>query len=78
MKIYRLNYLKGLFLIDCVAALPGLLTGEKRGMNYYKLARFVHFNRFFDQLNLLVEKVFMTWLGYTRQKVSENVDFVKL
>jgi len=26
----------------------------------------------------LSEKILMTWLGYTRQKVSEYVDFVKL
>ena len=25
-----------------------------------------------------MEKVFMTWLGYTKQKVQENIDFVKL
>jgi hypothetical protein len=77
MKTYRLNYLKGLFLVDCIAALPGLVTGEQ-GDNFYKLARFVHWNRFFDQLNLLVEKILMSWLGYTRQKVSEYVDFIKL
>lgn len=77
LRTYRLNYLKGLFLIDCVAAIPGLVTGEK-GDNYFKLARFVHWNRFFDQLNFLVEKILMTWLGYTRQKVSEYVDFIKL
>mmetsp|Transcript_21052 Transcript_21052/g.32583 ORF Transcript_21052/g.32583 Transcript_21052/m.32583 type:complete len:181 (-) Transcript_21052:2154-2696(-) len=47
MKQYRLDYIRGLFLIDCVAALPGLATGEK-GDNYFKLARFVHWNRFFD------------------------------
>ena len=29
INTYRLNYLKGLFLIDCMAALPGLVTGEK-------------------------------------------------
>ena len=78
MPTYRLNYIKGLFIIDCVAALPGLITGEQAGVNFTKLARFVHWNRFFDQLNLLVEKIFMSWLGYTRQKVTENVDFVKL
>ena len=26
----------------------------------------------------MIEKIFMTWLGYTRQKVTENVDFIKL
>lgn len=43
-----------------------------------KLARFVHFNRFFEQLNLIVEKILMSWLGYTKQKISEYVDFIKL
>ena len=78
MKTYRLQYLRGLFIVDCVACLPGLLTGEEAGTNYFKMARFVHFNRFFDQLNILVEKILMSWLGYTRQKVSEYVDFIKL
>jgi hypothetical protein len=78
MRTYQMEYLKGLFLIDCVAALPGLVTAEADGVNAFKLARFVHWGRFFDQINLLVEKVFMQWLGFTRQKVSENVDFVKL
>lgn len=78
INTYRLNYLKGLFLIDCIAALPGLVTGEKQGVNFFKLARFVHWNRFFDQLNFAVEKILMSWLGYTRQKVSEYVDFIKL
>jgi hypothetical protein len=57
--------------------LPGLATGEE-GDNYFRLLRFVHWNRFFDQLNLFVEKILMSWLGYTRQKVSEYVDFIKL
>lgn len=78
MKTYRLQYLRGLFIVDCVACLPGLITGEAAGTNYFKMARFVHFNRFFDQLNILVEKILMSWLGYTRQKVSEYVDFIKL
>jgi len=48
MKTYRLQYLRGLFIVDCVACLPGLITGEAAGTNYFKMARFVHFNRFFD------------------------------
>lgn len=47
-------------------------------MDPLKLARFVHFNRFFEQLNLIVEKILMSWLGYTKQKISEYVDFIKL
>ena len=78
MKIYRLNYLKGLFIMDCIAVFPGLLAGESNTYNFCKLARFVHWRRFFDQLNLLVEKVLMNWLGYTRQKVSEFIDFIEL
>lgn len=35
-------------------------------------------NSKFSQLNLLVEKVLMNWLGYTRQKVSEFIDFIEL
>ena len=77
MKQYRLDYMKGLFIVDCVACLPGLITLETR-FNVAKLARFVHWNRFFAQLNLLFEKILMSWLGYTRQKVEEYVDFIQL
>lgn len=44
----------------------------------FKLARFIHYTRFFDQINLISEKILMSWFGYTRQKVSEYVDFLKL
>ena len=69
MKTYRLQYLRGLFIVDYVAcmltrSIPGLITGEEAGTNYFKMARFVHFNRFFDQLNILVEKILMSWLGW--------------
>ena len=75
MRTYRINNIKGLFTMDCIAVLPGLLSDSNK-YNFCKLARFVHWSRFFDQLNLLVEKVLMNWLGYTRQKVSEYVDFI--
>mmetsp|Transcript_24655 Transcript_24655/g.38335 ORF Transcript_24655/g.38335 Transcript_24655/m.38335 type:complete len:195 (+) Transcript_24655:1068-1652(+) len=47
MKLYAWNYVKSLFIIDCLAAIPGLVTAE-RGDNFFKLLRFVHWNRFFD------------------------------
>lgn len=72
----RIRYLKGLFIFDCIAALPGLLTAEADGVNVFKLARFIHYTRFFDQINLISEKILMSWFGYTRQKVSEYVDFL--
>ena len=65
MRQYRIDYLKGLFVVDCIACLPGLITFETK-FNVAKLARFVHWNRFFNQLNLLFEKILMSWLGYTR------------
>lgn len=77
-KELRVNYLKTSFIFDCCAALPGLVTMEAQGVNVAKLARFIHYNRFFEQINFLSEKILMSWLGYTRQKVSEYVDFVKL
>jgi len=64
-----------------VAVLPGIILGNRndiQGVNICKLARFIHYNRFFDQINLLSEKILMSWLGYTRQKLGEYVDFVKL
>ena len=75
---YRWDYIKGLLIVDCVAVFPGLVTGDSTTFSFCKLARFVHWRRFFDQLNLLVEKVLMNWLGYTRQKVSEFIDFIEL
>jgi len=74
----RIQYIKTYLIFDCIAALPGLLTLENSPINYNKILRFIHYSRFFDQLNFLVESVLMGWLGYTRQKVSEYVDFVKL
>lgn len=47
-KQYRLDYLKSFFIFDCLAALPGLVTAEAQGVNFTKLARFIHWNRFFD------------------------------
>ena len=78
--IYRKKYLLSSFIFDCFAAIPGLVTLENSeyGLNFVKLLRFIHWNRFFDQINMITEKVLMGWLGYTRQKVSEYVDFVKL
>jgi hypothetical protein len=79
LKKVRIEYIKsGIFFIDCIAALPGLITLESAGVNFFKLARFVHWSRFFDQLQFVIEKIFMTWLNYTKQKVTENVDFIKL
>lgn len=65
-------------MIDCIAVLPGLFAGDNQKFNVCKLARFVHWKRFFDQVDLLVSIVLMNWLGYTRQIVSEYVDFIKL
>ena len=47
-KELRIKYLHSFFLFDCVAALPGLITLEAEGINFFKLARFVHYNRFFE------------------------------
>tara|TARA_B110000285_G_C15079936_1_gene592905 strand:+ start:346 stop:522 length:177 start_codon:yes stop_codon:yes gene_type:complete len=58
--------LKSAFIFDCVAALPGLLTLEQLPNNINKIARFYHWNRFFIQLNEIVEGLLMGGLGYTR------------
>lgn len=45
----RIEYMKWLFWVDCIAALPGLVTLEQEdSVDILKLARFVHFNRFFE------------------------------
>ena len=78
-KQYRIEYVQGTFLFDCIAALPGLFTLESnKNLNFVKLFRFIHWNRFFDQINFFTDKILMGWLGYTRQKVSEYVDFIRL
>ena len=73
----RLEYLRSYFIFDCVAALPGLITLEK-SQSFYKICRFIHYDRVFLQLNYFTENILMGWLGYTRQKVNEYVDFIKL
>jgi hypothetical protein len=75
-----MKYLSSLFVFDCIAALPGLVTLEssEHNINFVKLFRFIHWNRFFDQINFFTESILMGWLGYTRQKVSEYVDFIRL
>jgi hypothetical protein len=73
----RLNYLKSWFIFDCIAALPGLITLEKSS-SIFKICRFIHYDRVFEQLNYFTENVLQGWLGYTRQKVGEYVEFIRL
>ena len=73
----RIDYIKSTFVFDCIAALPGLITLEK-SESFYKICRFIHYDRVFLQLNYFTENILMGWLGYTRQKVNEYVDFIKL
>ena len=61
----RIRYLKTYFLFDCFAALPGLITLEK-SESFYKICRFIHYDRVFDQLNYFTENILQGWLGYTR------------
>ena len=49
-----------------LAAVPGLVTLENQSVNYLKLCRTVHWNRFFKQLNLVFDKVLLNWLGYNK------------
>ena len=72
------KYLKGYFILDCIATLPGLLTLERGHIFYFKLVRLVHWNRMFEQLNFIFEKVLLSWLAYNRHKVSELITFIKL
>jgi len=46
-KQIRIQYLKTSFIFDCVAALPGLITLEESA-SFNKLARFIHWDRFFQ------------------------------
>lgn len=78
LKQNALSYFKGFFIFDCLAALPGLVTLENQTVNYMKMFRLVHWNRFFKQLNFIFDKVLLNWLGYNRQKVQELIDFIKL
>lgn len=73
----RVKYLKNAFIFDCLACLPGLLTKEDDSIKWFKLARFIHYSRFFEQINLVSEKILMKF-GYTKQKIGEYVDFLKL
>lgn len=80
-KEIRKQYLKSFFIFDCIAVIPGLFVNEgsvTNTVNLAKLARFVHYNRFFEQINLLTYKVMIEFLKLTRQKVNEVVDLLKL
>lgn len=71
----------GYLIFDIFACFPGLVTLEKKtngAMKYFKLTRLVHFNRFFKQLNIIFDKVLLRLFGYSRQQISEVVDFIKL
>jgi hypothetical protein len=63
-KQIRIEYLKTTFIFDCIAALPGLLTLEKGSTNINKLARFIHWDRFFIQLNEIIEGFLLGGLGF--------------
>ena len=78
LKRVQCSYLKTYFLIDCVATLPGLVTLQHRDIFYFKLLRLVHWDRLFTQLNIIFEKVLLSWLTYNRHKVGELITFTKL
>lgn len=61
----RIEYLKSTFIFDCIAALPGLITLEK-APSTFKICRFIHYDRVFQQLNYFTENVLQDGLGYTR------------
>lgn len=64
-KQIRIDYIKTSFVFDCIAALPGLITLEKNN-SFNKLARFIHWDRFFLQLNEIIEGILIGAFGYTR------------
>ena len=64
-KQIRIHYIKTAFVFDCIAALPGLVTLEQSN-SFNKLARFIHWDRFFLQLNEIIEGILMGGLGFTR------------
>jgi hypothetical protein len=45
---YRWDYVKGLLMFDILAVVPGIFSGESTKFSFCKLARFVHWRRFFD------------------------------
>jgi hypothetical protein len=71
---------RGYFIFDVLAVIPGLITLERSesNYNYFKLLRFVHWNRLFVQLSLILDKVMFAWLNYHRQKVVELIELIKL
>jgi len=46
--------------------------------NYFRVIRLAHWNHFFEQLNMVSEKILFSWLSYNRIKVSKLITFVKL
>jgi len=69
---------KTLFIFDCVASLPGLITGESSSVNFTKLFRLVHWSRFFQQLDTIASKLLLNSFNFNKQKASEVVDLIRL
>ena len=69
LKKSQLKYLRRFFILDCIATIPGIVTLEQGPIFYFKLVRLVHWDRLFIQLNLIFEKVLLSWLVYNRHKV---------
>ena len=72
------NYLNpfsgGTFFFDCLAALPGLITLEEGTYNYSKLARFVHWDRFFKYLTLVFGKFLFKCVSYTKMIMKMTIE----
>jgi hypothetical protein len=49
------QYLKGKFVFDAIALLPGIFTAQSKSLCLLKVARFVHFDRYMVPLDYLAK-----------------------
>jgi hypothetical protein len=79
IRLISYDYIFGALVFDLVACLPSLITLEQFLVYYLKLFRFVHWNRLFKQINLIIDKVLSVISGgnYNKQKVRDITDLIK-
>jgi hypothetical protein len=58
--------------------MPGLITFESEEFYFFKVARFIHIGRIFQQLNIILDKFFVDLLGWNKQKIMEKIELIRI
>ena len=68
-------YLKSYFIFDVISTIPCLVTLEKQRYYQLKLFRFVHFRKFLQQINDLLQMIFNK-IGLNKQVIERIFYFM--